>query len=77
MEDKKFDKIKIQILMEALGLSTQELAQQSGVNKRTLDMWFQHKRTPNDVYKLQRIADVLKCNLQDIIEPENNVPLNK
>ena len=40
-------------------------------------MWFQHLRTPNDVYKLQKIADALGCNLEDIIEPENTVPLNK
>lgn len=76
-EAKEYQKIKIQIVMEERGLSTRELAEKAGINKRTIEMWFQHLRTPNDVYKLQKIADALGCKLEDIIEPENNVPLNK
>ena len=76
-EAKEYKKIKMQMIMEDRGLSTRELAEKAGINKRTIEMWFQHLRTPNDVYKLQKIADTLECKLEDIIEPENNVPLNK
>ena len=76
-EAKDYKKLKMQTIMEDRGFKTRELAEKAGINKRTIEMWFQHLRTPNDVYKLKKIADALGCKLEDIIEPENNVPLNK
>lgn len=65
--------IKIDIIRQQKGLTWAELAQKSGVNKRTLDMWAQRQRTPNDVYKLMRIAAALGVSLEDVIEPEEDL----
>ena len=66
MDDKP---IKIDLLRREKGLSVMELAERSGISKRTLDEWSQRRNIARDVYKLQKIAKVLECSIEDLIEP--------
>ena len=51
------------------GLSRAELSRLSGVPIRTLEGWELGQRKPRDVYQLQKIAKVLDCKIEDLIEP--------
>lgn len=50
------------------GINRPELAERSGVPKRTIDDWENGRREPRDVYQLKKIADVLGVNLEDLID---------
>ena len=52
------------------GLTRKQLAEMSGVPRVTLDQWARRVRLPRDVYQLNKVAKVLGCHIEDLIEPE-------
>ena len=54
----------------AKGISRAELSRQSGVPIRTLESWANRSRKSPDVYQLYKVAQVLGCHIEDLIEPE-------
>lgn len=61
--------IKIEILCREKGLKLKELAIRADIKPRSLSEWTQRRTPTTDVYKLQRLADVLECEIEDILEP--------
>ena len=53
-----------------MGISRSELSRRSGVPLPTLDAWGRRTRLPRNVYQLYKVAQVLGCHIEDIIEPE-------
>lgn len=62
--------IKMEILRKEQGLSRGELSRRSGVPIRTLEGWSSRARLPRDVYQIYKVAKVLGCRIEDLIEPE-------
>lgn len=62
--------IKMEIIRKEQGISHQELSRRSGVPIRTLEGWSSRARLPRDVYQLLKVAKVLGCQIEDLIEPE-------
>ena len=56
-------------LVEA-NMTKKALAEKSGVPLGTIDQWVRRIRVPRDVYQLYKVAQVLGCRIEDIIEPE-------
>ncbi|MDO4315125.1 MAG: helix-turn-helix transcriptional regulator [Oscillospiraceae bacterium] len=52
------------------GLTRRELSRRSGVPASTLEAWAKRHRIPRDVYQLYKVAKVLGCHIEDLIEPE-------
>lgn len=52
------------------GMTRADLARQSGVPLRTIEAWCRRLRVPRDVYQLLKLARVLGCQIEDLIEPE-------
>lgn len=52
------------------GISRKDLSLQSGVPIRTLEGWSNRTRTNPNVYQLLKVAKVLGCHMEDLIEPE-------
>lgn len=52
------------------GISRSELSRRSGVPARTLEDWGRRINIPRDVYQLYKVAQVLECHIEDLIEPE-------
>lgn len=52
------------------GMTRADLARQSGVPLRTIEAWCCRLRVPRDVYHLLKLARVLGCQIEDLIEPE-------
>ena len=63
----------IKQLRQNLNMSRAELSKQSGVPARTIDDWENGRRKPRDVYQLKKIADVLGCYIEDLIEEESGL----
>ena len=63
----------IKQLRQNLSMSRAELSRQSGVPARTVDDWENGRRKPRDVYQLKKIADVLGCYIEDLIEEESGL----
>lgn len=63
----------IKQLRQNLSMSRAELSKQSGVPARTIDDWENGRRKPRDVYQLKKIADVLGCYIEDLIEEESGL----
>lgn len=61
---------KIDLRCIEQGISRKELAERSGVPRRTLENWSMRTRLPRDVYQLHKVAQALGCNIEDIMEPE-------
>lgn len=61
----------IKELREKAGLSRIELAELSGVPYRTLENWEKGIRKPLNVYQLKKVADALKCTVEELIVWEN------
>ena len=61
----------IKQLRQNLSMSRVELSKQSGVPARTIDDWENGRRKPRDVYQLKKIADVLGCYIEDLINWDN------
>lgn len=66
------DPIKIDVIRQERGMSVRELAEAAGVNQRSLEDWFQKRKKTSNVYVLQKIARVLNCSIEDLIEPIEN-----
>ena len=49
------------------GMTRSDLSKQSGVPLRTIESWCRRLR---DVYQLLKLAKVLGCQIEDLIEPE-------
>ena len=62
--------IRIDIIRRQKGISTADLAKTAGVNQRMLEDWFQRRRVAKDVYTIQKLAKVLECSIEELIEPE-------
>lgn len=52
------------------GMTRADLARQSGVPLRTIEAWCRRLRVPHDVYQLLKLARVLGCQIEDLIEPD-------
>jgi transcriptional regulator with XRE-family HTH domain len=52
------------------GMTKKELAERSGVPLVTIDQWTRRVRKNPNVYQLYKVAQVLKCHIEDLIEPE-------
>ena len=52
------------------GMTKKELAQRSGVPLPTIDQWTRRLRRNPNVYQLYKVAQVLECHIEDLIEPE-------
>lgn len=52
------------------GMTRADLSRRSGVPVRTLENWANRSRTRMDVYQLYKVAQVLECHMEDLIEPE-------
>ena len=61
---------KIDLRCIEQGISRKELAERSGVPRRTLENWSMRTRLPRDVYQLYKVAQALECHIEDLIEPE-------
>lgn len=53
-----------------MGITRAELSRRSGVPVRTLESWSARVRKNPSVYQLYRVAQVLECHIEDLIEPE-------
>lgn len=52
------------------GMTKKDLAEKSGVPLVTIDQWTRRLRKSPNVYQLYKVAQVLKCHIEDLIEPE-------
>lgn len=52
------------------GITRADLSRMSGVPIRTLEGWAKRARTNPNVYQLYKVAQVLECHIEDLIEPE-------
>lgn len=53
-----------------LRISRRELCRRCGLSYRTVESWCSgHRKTP-DVYQLWRVARVLGCRIEDLLDPE-------
>ena len=55
-----------------IGMSRLELSRRSGVPARTLEDWAMRKKKSPDVYQLLKVARVLDCSIEDLLEPEKH-----
>ena len=59
-------------ILKQKGMSRLELSRRSGVPARTLEDWAMRKRESPDVYQLLKVARVLDCSIEDLLEPERH-----
>lgn len=52
------------------GMTKKDLAEKSGVPLVTIDQWTRRLRKSPNVYQLYKVAKVLGCHIEDLIEPE-------
>lgn len=64
------DRHPIDKLLLEKGMSRSELARQSGVPVHTIEGWAVRRRTKPDVYQLYKVARVLECHIEDLLEPD-------
>jgi transcriptional regulator with XRE-family HTH domain len=67
----KVYKSRLKYRREDAGLSQAELSAQSGVSLRSIQMYEQGQRDINraEVVTVLRMAEALKCDIRDIINP--------
>ena len=63
----------IKELREKAGLSRTELAEISEVPYRTLENWEKGTRKPLNIYQLKKVADALKCTVEELIVWEESL----
>lgn len=51
-------------------MTKKDLAEKSGVPLVTIDQWTRRLRKSPNVYQLYKVAQVLECHIEDLIEPE-------
>lgn len=52
------------------GMTKKALAERSGVPMVTIDQWTRRVRKNPNVYQLYKVAQVLECHIEDLIEPD-------
>lgn len=52
------------------GMTKKDLAERSGVPLVTIDQWTRRVRKNPNVYQLYKVAQVLECHMEDLIEPD-------
>lgn len=52
------------------GMTRATLARESGVPLRTLENWAKRTIKSPNVYQFYKVAQVLGCNMEDLLEPE-------
>jgi transcriptional regulator with XRE-family HTH domain len=55
---------------KATGISRRELCRQAKLSYRTVESWCAGHRKSPDVYQLWRVARVLGCQIEDLLDPE-------
>lgn len=53
-----------------IGMTRATLARLSGVPVRTLENWSSRLRKSPNVYQFYKVAKVLGCSMEDLLEPE-------
>ena len=53
-----------------IGMTRATLARLSGVPVRTLESWSSRTRKSPNVYQFYKVAQVLGCSMEDLLEPE-------
>lgn len=53
-----------------IGMTRATLSKLSGVPVRTLENWSSRTRKSPNVYQFYRVAKVLGCSVEDLLEPE-------
>lgn len=53
------------------GLTQAKLSELSGTSKRAIEEWEGGRRVPRDVYVLHKIAKVLGCSIEELINFED------
>lgn len=61
----------IKALRNKAGLTQKDLSEQANIPRRTIEDWELEKVRATDVYKLHRIAKVLGCTIEDLINFED------
>lgn len=69
---KDIERTPMDNILKQKGMSRLELSRQSGVPARTLEDWAMRKRESPDVYQLLKVARVLDCSIEDLLEPERH-----
>lgn len=57
----------IKALRTEAGLTQKDLSEQANIPRRTIEDWELEKVRATDVYKLHRLAKVLGCTIEDLI----------
>lgn len=57
----------IKALRNKAGLTQKDLSEQANIPRRTIEDWELEKVRATDVYKLHRIAKVLGCTIEELI----------
>ena len=60
----------IALMMKKTNISKAELVERSGIPKRTIESWLRRERIPRDVYVLNRIAEVLGCPIEKLLDDD-------
>ena len=66
----KEDMTPLAKMLVAQGMTKRELSERSGVPLVTIDQWSRRVRKNPNVYQLYKVAQVLECHMEDLIEPE-------
>ena len=53
-----------------LGMTRATLARESGIPLRTLENWAKRTIKSPNVYQFYKVAKVLGCSMEDLLEPE-------
>lgn len=53
---------------QELNLTRKALSDISTVPLRTLEEWESGRRIPRDIYQIKKVANALKCTMEDIID---------
>lgn len=61
----------IKQLRLSAGLTQEKLATDAGISKRAIEEWEGGRRVPRDVYALHKVAVVLGCSIEDLINFED------
>ncbi|MBQ8830641.1 MAG: helix-turn-helix transcriptional regulator [Oscillospiraceae bacterium] len=60
--------IKLDKLLEKLGVSRYELSKRTGIQYQIIDNYYKNRVKRYDSYVLDRICTALECDISDIIE---------